>query len=57
MEDNKKKRYEAPRLTIATFRVEKGYSASDDWTRTLGLETGQGDQDLEDRGAASEWTW
>lgn len=59
MDNNKKKRYEAPRLTIATFKVEKGYAASGEWNRTLSLyvETGTGDQNLEDRGTATEWSW
>ena len=59
MDNNKKKRYKAPRLTIATFKVEKGYAASGDWIRTLSLyeQTGTGDQNLEDRGTATEWSW
>lgn len=61
MEDNKKTGYEAPRLTIATFKVEKGYAASSDWIQTLSLYeligTGVGDQNIEDRGTATEWTW
>lgn len=59
MEDNKKKRYEAPTLTVVTFKAERGYANSGEWSRTLSLyeETGTGDQNLEDRGTATEWSW
>ena len=46
-------------LTIATFKAERGYANSGEWSRTLSLyeKTGTGDQNLEDRGTATEWSW
>ena len=58
---NEKKAYEAPALTVVTFKTERGYAASGDLTKALGLYSlttyGTGDQNLEDRGATTDWSW
>ena len=61
MSEKRKKIYEAPQLTAVSFKTERGYANSGDLVKTLAIisETthGTGDQNLENRGTATSWTW
>lgn len=58
--DNKKQRYEAPRLTAVSFRTERGFADSIEMNsvgnRTLfGREYSKTGEDMTDNG--SIWSW
>ena len=58
--DNKKQRYEAPRLTAVSFRTERGFADSVDvnsvGNRTIfGREYSKTGEDMTDNG--SIWSW
>ena len=61
MSEKRKKMYEAPQLTAVSFKTERGYANSVDLLKTLAIISatsyGTGDQNLEDRGTATSWTW
>lgn len=61
MSEKRKKIYEAPQVTAVSFKTERGYAASGDLAQTLAIISatahGTGDQNLEDRGTATSWTW
>ena len=48
----KKKTYEAPELTVVTFKTEKGYATSGE---PLGLSEGHGKKSIEDRQDGGNW--
>ena len=54
--ETEKRTYEAPRLTVVSFKAERGYAASG--MLGLGLEhQDEGSQTLEERGQATTWSW
>ncbi len=61
MKENVKKHYEAPQLTVVTFKAERGYASSEaKLLNTLAISSlyqNEGYQTLEDRGTANSWTW
>lgn len=61
MKENVKKHYEAPQLTVVTFKAERGYASSNkSLLNTLAISSlyqNEGYQTLEDRGTANSWTW
>ncbi len=48
----KKKQYEAPQLTVVTFKAESGFAQS---TPMLGLCEGFGQETLEERNDGGNW--
>lgn len=63
MKENVKKHYEAPQLTVVTFKAERGYASSGGGAKLLNtlaissLYQNEGYQTLEDRGTTNSWTW
>ncbi len=60
MKENVKKHYEAPQLTVVTFKAERGYASSKSLLNTLAISSlyqNEGYQTLEDRGTTNSWTW
>lgn len=52
MENQEKKPYDAPQLTVVTFKMEMGYAGS---VKSLGLSGGSGRKSLEDRQDGGNW--
>ena len=58
MDNQHKKKYEAPALTVVTFKVEKGFADSGGILRFLALSellSADGSKDLEYREDAGNW--
>lgn len=67
MKQEMKKFYEAPQLTVVTFKAERGYASSganDPLTSMINVlaltslsSAGEGYQEVENRGDADAWVW
>lgn len=63
MKKVEKKPYEAPQLTVVSFKAERGYADSSksrfiSLVALSSLSSGSiNNQFLDDRGTASQWTW
>ena len=53
MENQQKKQYEVPQLTVVTFKTEQGYATSG--PNSLGMGSGKGSKSLEDRQDGGNW--
>lgn len=62
MKENEKRHYEAPELTVVTFKAERGYALSGDkrLMQSIVLSSalaGNDSQRLDDRGSIESWGW
>lgn len=61
MKENEKRHYEAPELTVVTFKAERGYAGSEKrLLQTIVLSSalaGSDSQRLDDRGSIESWGW
>lgn len=62
MKENEKRHYEAPELTVVTFKAERGYanSPAKSLMQTIVLSSalaGNDSQRLDDRGSIESWGW
>lgn len=63
MKENEKRHYEAPELTVVTFKAERGYAGSGDDKRLMqsivlsSALAGNDSQRLDDRGSIESWGW
>ena len=53
MENQQKKQYEVPQLTVVTFKTERGFAESG--PKSLGLSSGKGNKSVEDREDGGNW--
>lgn len=62
MKEIEKKHYEAPQLTVVTFKAERGYAQSNPkrLLQSIVLSSalsGHDSQRLDDRGSVDSWSW
>lgn len=62
MKENEKRHYEAPELTVVTFKAERGYAQSKQGRllQSIVLSSalaGNDSQRLDDRGSIESWGW